>query len=81
MCDKMSVLLKIIRMLFAYGSESRANHISLALIGMGEDPSRGQMAKVKVTEWYGFKTVWSCCMPSKEQANVDEAFWTGMYEV
>ena len=35
-----------------HGSESRANHISLALIGMGEDPSCGQMAKVKVTEWF-----------------------------
>ena len=32
-----------------------ANHISLALIGMGEDPSSGQMAKVKVTKWYGFQ--------------------------
>ena len=63
--ERSCVLLEIIRMLFAYGSESRANHISLALIGMGEDPSRGQMAKVKVTEWYG----WSYRMASKEQAN------------
>ena len=68
-------------MLFAYGSESRANHTSLALIGMGEDPSCGQMAKVKVTEWYGFKIVYEPLLPKSEQMLVDEAFQTGMHEV
>ena len=68
-------------MLFAYGSESRGNHTNLALIGMGEDPSCGQMAKVKVTEWYGFKIVYEP-LPKSKQMLVDEAgFQTGMYEV
>ena len=60
---------------------SGPNHISLALIGMGEDPSRGQMAKVKVTKWYGFQNCMATHLPKSKQMRVDEAFWTGMYEV
>ena len=65
-------------MLFAY----RADHISLALIGMGEDPSRGQIAKVKVTEWFPkLYDPAAQLLPKSKQMLVDEAFWTGMYEV